>query len=312
MPSIGERLSELRQAKGLSVEDVAHRTHIHPNLIRGIEGNDYSNFPSTAYAKSFLRQYSDHLGVDASEAIATLDNGTSNAVGHSEMEAIVKGEGREITRSYQPTPTTGIRKVRRVKVEKPGGAPVFLGVILVVLVLAIGVFYFMGYQADSPEQLKAEMARKFSKTGIFSRDSSDGKEADANIPIIEKNPLRNAAPPTSPEPAQAGDDDAELPRKDVPQKMALSEEKPDMKAAFRNRPGRINSRSRELPKVDFEEGTPPVDRKLVRLVVPPEAIGADQPAALRPAGTDPSPVHKERPILRAIPVAEPEGDNGAD
>lgn len=62
---IGVRLSEAREAAGLSVDDVIFRTRIPRGVILALESGDFTFFSSPTYAKSFLSQYSGFLGVEA-------------------------------------------------------------------------------------------------------------------------------------------------------------------------------------------------------------------------------------------------------
>ena len=62
---IGERLRVSREKAGLSVEDIHFRTRIPVSVIHALEAADFSVFSSPTYAKSYLAQYSDFLGVDA-------------------------------------------------------------------------------------------------------------------------------------------------------------------------------------------------------------------------------------------------------
>lgn len=62
----GNKLQAAREAKGLSIADVAHRTRIPGRILEALERDDYSSFPSPTYAKSFLSQYAEFVGVDPS------------------------------------------------------------------------------------------------------------------------------------------------------------------------------------------------------------------------------------------------------
>ena len=62
---IGRRLRESREEMSLSVDDVVHTTRIPRTIVEALEAEDFSVFTSPTYAKSFLRQYSDFLKVDA-------------------------------------------------------------------------------------------------------------------------------------------------------------------------------------------------------------------------------------------------------
>jgi len=69
---IGVRLSEAREAAGLSVDDVIFRTRIPRGVIVALEAGDFTFFSSPTYAKSFLSQYSGFLGVEATRWLDAL------------------------------------------------------------------------------------------------------------------------------------------------------------------------------------------------------------------------------------------------
>jgi len=71
--SIGEKLRKARQARGWSLEQVAHATCIRPDKLAALEEGDYSAFPSHAYSRGFLTMYGKHVGVDVSEEARALE-----------------------------------------------------------------------------------------------------------------------------------------------------------------------------------------------------------------------------------------------
>ncbi len=70
--SIGKRLAAAREAKGLSVDDVAHSTRMRPDKILALEADDYSSFPSASYARSFLQTYGRLLSMEIGDQLGTL------------------------------------------------------------------------------------------------------------------------------------------------------------------------------------------------------------------------------------------------
>lgn len=70
----GQKLSKARNAKGLSVDEVAHATKLRPDKILALEHDDYSRFPNNAYVKGFLQIYGRFLGVDVRAALSELEN----------------------------------------------------------------------------------------------------------------------------------------------------------------------------------------------------------------------------------------------
>lgn len=66
MPTLGETLQEARKKKGLSEESIAKALRIKVQRLRDLEAGNYDQFPAQIYARSFIRQYADHLGLDSS------------------------------------------------------------------------------------------------------------------------------------------------------------------------------------------------------------------------------------------------------
>lgn len=63
----GTRLRAAREARGLSLTDLAQRTRIDQRFLRGIENADYAGFPARLFAVGFAKSYARALGepVDA-------------------------------------------------------------------------------------------------------------------------------------------------------------------------------------------------------------------------------------------------------
>jgi cytoskeleton protein RodZ len=73
---IGRRLKAAREAAGLTVDDVLFRTRLPRSVVVALEAEDFAVFASPLYAKSFLSQYSDFLGVDAQPWLDALEPGS--------------------------------------------------------------------------------------------------------------------------------------------------------------------------------------------------------------------------------------------
>lgn len=73
--SFGQKLIAAREKRGLSIEDAAHETRITAQRLRYLESVNIAAFGSMTYARSFIRQYSDFLEVDATEILEELPAG---------------------------------------------------------------------------------------------------------------------------------------------------------------------------------------------------------------------------------------------
>ena len=66
-------LKAQREALGLSLRDVFHRTRVSVNYLRAIEDEDFNLLPEPVYAKNFIRTYARALGVDEKNIIDRYD-----------------------------------------------------------------------------------------------------------------------------------------------------------------------------------------------------------------------------------------------
>tara|TARA_R110002096_G_scaffold316010_12_gene510399 strand:- start:29344 stop:30108 length:765 start_codon:yes stop_codon:yes gene_type:complete len=133
--SIGKQLKQARLKRGLSVEDIAHETRIQESMLRNLEEDDYSQFPSPTYARSFLSIYSENLGVDASEVIDAMSGPGGGGIGASKesLEPII-----DLTPSDQTIP---IFK----DVEEPQkGHPIVMILLFVGLIVLVPSVFLIG------------------------------------------------------------------------------------------------------------------------------------------------------------------------
>lgn len=112
--TIGQTLRAAREAKGLTLLDVAHETRIPANRIMQLEGDNFAGFGSMAYAKSFLKSYSRYLGVDAREVADGLPVPVLG--GPSDYRYLTETHGPWIERHERPR--------RREPLAKTSGSPI--------------------------------------------------------------------------------------------------------------------------------------------------------------------------------------------
>ena len=71
--SIGKGLRQAREARNLSLEQVAQATHIRLRFLQALEAEQFELLPSPAQVRGFLRAYASYLKLDAASLLATLD-----------------------------------------------------------------------------------------------------------------------------------------------------------------------------------------------------------------------------------------------
>ena len=131
MEGIGEKFQKARTARNLTIDEAARMTKIRPSKLAEIEAEDFSHFPSLAYAKGFLLIYGKFLNVDVTpylEAFETSDQVTVD--GYSYL---------------QDNPAPKPRRVdvlpRRPAKNKSSLLPLVIGI--VVLVAGYSILKFM-------------------------------------------------------------------------------------------------------------------------------------------------------------------------
>ncbi len=65
--TVGQRLKEAREAKGLSLEDIAASTRIPRRHLESLEASEWEKLPAPTYSVGFARNYAVALGLDRTE-----------------------------------------------------------------------------------------------------------------------------------------------------------------------------------------------------------------------------------------------------
>jgi cytoskeleton protein RodZ len=84
---LGKKFQEARRARNLSLDEAARLTKIRPSRLAEIEADDFSQFPSLAYAKGFLLIYGKFLDVDVTPYLEAFEGSENVTVdGYSYLQ----------------------------------------------------------------------------------------------------------------------------------------------------------------------------------------------------------------------------------
>ena len=73
MPTVAEQLRTAREARKLTVHEIAETTKIRTDHIRALESGDYDVFTAPVYIRGFVRTYSTLLKLDVPQVMAALE-----------------------------------------------------------------------------------------------------------------------------------------------------------------------------------------------------------------------------------------------
>ena len=191
---LGKKFQEARQARNLTLDEAARMTKIRPQRLAEIEAEDFSQFPSLAYAKGFLLIYGKFLDVDVTPYLDVFEDSESVTV-----------DGYSYLQENERAKPVSAPVVRRRAVPSGGNNRVSpMPLIFGVLVLVIGFLamkFFLNVQRLAPG--RGESTAQSSPIGTPAIASGGSSPAVANsggagattAPIA--SPVQTLGPPTT-------------------------------------------------------------------------------------------------------------------
>jgi cytoskeletal protein RodZ len=67
--TLGEKLRQAREERGISISEVAEQTRISPMYLESIESDNYKPLPGGIFNKGFVKAYAKYVGLDEQEAL---------------------------------------------------------------------------------------------------------------------------------------------------------------------------------------------------------------------------------------------------
>ena len=134
----GTILRKTREAKGLTLDQVASETRIPVRHLEVMEEGDFANLPARTYATGFARTYAKMLGLDAEEIVAKVRE-----------ELAVEGDGyRERGSTFEPGDPAKI----------PSAGLAWAGGIAAILLVAGAIAFYSTYYGagTGPDPLQVE------------------------------------------------------------------------------------------------------------------------------------------------------------
>src|SRR5256714_4675569 len=126
---LGKKFQDARIARGLTLDEAARLTKIRPSRLAEIEADDFSQFPSLAYAKGFLLIYGKFLDVDVTPYLDVFETSRDVTVdGYSYLQDQPAPKPQRI-RARPRTPT--VRRQRSGNRSSPVPFLIAVGVIVV-------------------------------------------------------------------------------------------------------------------------------------------------------------------------------------
>ncbi len=134
MEGLGDKFQKARQARNLTLEEAARMTKIRPAKLAELEAEDFSHFPSLAYAKGFLVIYGKFLNVDVTPYLEAFEAPETMTVdGYSYL---------------QDNPVPAPRRTEVVRREPRSGNRSSLTPLVIGVVVLVGGFLLLKFMMD--------------------------------------------------------------------------------------------------------------------------------------------------------------------
>jgi cytoskeleton protein RodZ len=130
MMSVGETLRRERLRRKVELASIAAELKISSRMLEAIETDDYDKLPGGVFAKSFVRQYANLLGLDADEVATQFE------------QAARLPELTNLAELRRPRPVSGLDRMgeRSFSIGRPRNALPSLIVVVVVMLICSGVY----------------------------------------------------------------------------------------------------------------------------------------------------------------------------
>jgi len=73
MPALGEEFRSAREARGITLSEVAEQIHIRSVYLNAIENEEWAAIGAPVYVRGFIRTYARFLGLDAEDAVGRFN-----------------------------------------------------------------------------------------------------------------------------------------------------------------------------------------------------------------------------------------------
>ncbi len=180
---LGKKFQEARLARNLTIDEAARMTKIRPARLAEIEADDFSQFPSLAYAKGFLLIYGKFLDVDVTpylDAFEDSERVTVDGYSYLQENRPEKPVSAPVIRRRRPTTTSH---------ERISPMPLIFGVLVLVvgfsvMKLILNVRRLAPAQGDSTAQVSPSASPVPSPRAGQPRATETSPSAVAAAPTI--------------------------------------------------------------------------------------------------------------------------------
>lgn len=132
--TLGEKLRQAREERGVSISEVAEQTRISPLYLDSIEKNDFKTLPGGIFNKGFIKSYAKFIGYDEHQALAEYQKAVAAAEESADPDLKV----------YRPEVLTDDRSGASM-------APTIIFAVIILGLVSAGILFLVNYVQNRGE-----------------------------------------------------------------------------------------------------------------------------------------------------------------
>jgi cytoskeleton protein RodZ len=166
--TLGEKLRQAREERGISISEVAEQTRISPHYLDLIENDDYRTLPGGIFNKGFVKSYAKYVGIDEQEALQD----------YASLVATQEGIPSDDPKTYKPEVLTDDRASSSM-------LPTIIFAAIILGLMAWGIFALVNYIQNQPSQPAANTNTANTNTANANVNAANTNTAPAVTAINE-------------------------------------------------------------------------------------------------------------------------------
>jgi len=175
--SFGEQLRRAREARNISLQEIAASTKISSRALQALESEDFQQLPGGIFNKGFVRAYARYVGLDEEKMLAAYMDAAKSDSTDNQLQAISM---QVAAQSAGKTPAWAI------------GGNTVLGIVAIVVALALGALWWKEHRSETREQAATTAA---ANSAVPANSAPTPAQPKADVPSF--------AHPSASAPAQA-------------------------------------------------------------------------------------------------------------
>lgn len=176
MTELGDKLKQARREKGLSLDDLQQITKIQKRYLVAIEEGNYAVMPGKFYARAFIKQYAEAVGLDS----ATLFDEFESEVPDTPQQEVVNNEPTRVQSKRNPMPAQSVGNQTNSRNRFFDILPKILIALFIVFILFIIWFFLLNKQDNSTEKVKTDTSNPTVKVEDSTKDKDTSKDTTSD------------------------------------------------------------------------------------------------------------------------------------